>query len=111
MKSWRKWGMRALALAMLLSLSAGPLAAVPRGGHSSGDETIDLLDGPGSVDFLGDPDLPYGRFEDQLGLLRSLRVRLMLGLRMALSSSGLVSLASAESQPMRARTVAGADLP
>lgn len=55
MKSWRKWGMRALALAMLLSLSAGPLAAVPRGGHSSGDETIDLLDGPG-VEFFGDPD-------------------------------------------------------
>lgn len=47
--------MRALALAMLLSLSAGPLMAGPRGGHNNGDEILDLVDGPGT-DYFGDPD-------------------------------------------------------
>lgn len=55
MMSWRRWGMRALALAMLLSLSAGPLMAGPRGGHNNGDEILDLVDGPGT-DYFGDPD-------------------------------------------------------
>ena len=82
MMSWRRWGMRALALAMLLSLSAGPLMAGPRGGHNNGDEILDLVDGPGT-DYFGDPDAPYGRFEEQLTLLRMLRLRLVLGIRMA----------------------------
>lgn len=56
MKSWRKWGMRALALAMLISLSAGPLMAVPGANRGGGGGPIDLLDGPGSVDTIGDPD-------------------------------------------------------
>lgn len=86
MMSWRRWGMRALALAMLLSLSAGPLMAGPRGGHNNGDEILDLVDGPGSHDFVGDPDIPYGVLEEQLALLRVLRSRLLLGVRLALSA-------------------------
>lgn len=107
MKSWRKWGMRALALAMLLSLSTGPLAAVPRGGHSSGDEILDLVDGPGS-EYFGDPDTPgtglapqspaeevgpsVGEDRVRRSLHRSLPESLLLALRMLLQTRGWSAL-------------------
>ncbi len=56
MTSWRKWGMRALALVMLFSLCAGPLSAAPRGGHNNGDEKQDLLEPVGGGMLAGDPD-------------------------------------------------------
>ena len=56
MKSWQRWGMRALALAMLLSLTAGPLVAGPRGGASDGEEYRDNIDSPNPDMLSGDPD-------------------------------------------------------
>lgn len=56
MKSWQRWGMRALALAMLLSLAAGPLMAGPRGGANDGDEYQDIIDSPNPDMLAGDPD-------------------------------------------------------
>ncbi len=55
MTSSRKWGMRALALAMVLSLLMAPVSAIARGGHNNGDETQDQLEPVGEL-LVGDPD-------------------------------------------------------
>lgn len=57
MKSWKRWGRRAVTLAMLLSLLMAPVSAIARGGHNNGDETQDQFEPVGEL-LVGDPDTP-----------------------------------------------------